>query len=87
MPDDKTPMDPVDGSTAEFTASERLRLRSVLKFVEDERSGLHFWAGLWRVARGIISNWKAWGIGLTIVAFMRRPEFLALLDMLTGVSR
>ncbi len=34
----------------------------------------------------VVTNWKAWSVGLAIYAFLRREEILMLLDAVAGVK-
>lgn len=80
-------IDPIDGSTADLTPSENSRVREATAWIEDNFQALVFWVSLHNVGAFVIRNWKAWGVGIAVLAFWRTPEFQDFLDFLTGVNR
>lgn len=72
--------DPMDGSSAEFTPQERSRIRAATKWVEGAQPVINPFVV-------VMKNWKAWVVGLAILAVMRRPEIIAVLDLIAGKAQ
>jgi hypothetical protein len=72
--------DPMDGSTEEFSPGERARIRKATTWAEESKPILS-------PVVALVKNWKAWLIGLTALAVLRRPEVVAVLDVISGAGQ
>lgn len=51
---------------------------------------MYFSEEMWRVVGPIVAivrNWKAWAIAAGVFIFFRRPEVIAVLDLISGTTK
>ena len=51
---------------------------------------MHYAEQMWRVVGPVVAiviNWKAWMVGAGVFLFLNRPEGIAILDILSGITK
>ena len=51
---------------------------------------VHYAEQMWRVVGPVVAiviNWKAWMVGAGVFLFLNRPEGIAILDILSGITK
>ena len=72
--------DPMDGSTQPLSDDELRRIRNAVKWVESAKPILNPQVVL-------VTNWKAWAFGLSMLAYIRSAEIGAFISAIAGVER